>query len=586
MPASGTDRGGKCAADQQGTPRSPPRFQADARASGILDRRPRFAQAASAPRSPASVARAPMVAYGAGFMRRSRAASILPILSLLACALGAPPARAAWHTLEEIPVESPVYRLVEDLAATYSLSSGLLTTRPWTRAELGHFLDQLVADVPAAAKDVAVARLRRELEPRGGLEGLEPAWSSDQKDASFELSPYARVGYAEDRSRHTVVRDERIGLQGSLAFGENALLFADGYAGTVTPGAHGTPNADGSLADPRSRLTAWYDRAYATWASRAFSFRAGRTWLRWGPGSSGTLGLSDAAPAFDLLEGRARFGDGAQLAWFVGSLDPARETYLAGHRVEVRAGPSVELAFAELARFDGAGNAPVYLVPVIPYALVERRLRAANEVPRDSVERERNSNVMYTADFSWSRRPGVRIYAEVMVDDATLHNTRPLAMGWQVGAHVRRLRPRGALSARGEYSRVYPYTYSVASGHDFSHGGFPTGYALGPDADQWWGRLEWRSGPDWSWGLEGSLIRKGAQRLGEAWQPGTPVPTRLTLRFPVDDDQRLALTADWSPSPSWTLSAAAGSANGNSRGNIYRNDGSGVFGSGRATIRW
>jgi len=519
-------------------------------------------------------------------MLRSRAASILSALALAASALWPGLARAAWHTLEEIPVESPVYRLVEDLAASYSLSSGLLTTRPWTRADLGHFLDQLVADVPAAAKDVAVIRLRRELEPQGGLEGLEPAWSSDSEDASFELSPYARAGYAEDRSRHAVVRDERAGLQGSVAFGEHALLFADGYVGPVTPGAHGTPNADGSLADTRSRLTAWYDRAYAVWASRTFTFRGGRTWLRWGPGASGTLGLSDAAPAFDLLEGRARFGTSAQLAWFVGSLDPARETYLAGHRVELRAGPSVELAFAELARFDGAGNAALYALPVLPYAFVERRLRVSNEAPGDSVERQRNSNVMYTADFSWSRRPGLRLYGEVVVDDATLHNTRPLAMGWQVGAHVRRARPRGALSARAEYSRVYPYTYSVASGHDFSNGGFPTGYALGPDADQWWGRLEWRTGPDWSWGVEGSLIRKGAQRLGQAWQPGTPVPTKLTLHFPVDDDQRAALTADWSPSPSWSLSLAAGSATGESRGNIYRNDGNGVFGSAHATLRW
>ena len=86
--------------------------------------------------------------------------------------------------------------------------------------------------------------------------------------------------------------------------------------------------------------------------------------------------------------------------------------------------------------------------------------------------------------------------------------------------------------------------------------------------------------------MEGSLIRKGAQPLGQAWQPGTPVPSRLTLTFPVDDDQRLSLTADWSPSPSWSFSAAAGTASGQSRGNVYRNDADGAYGAAHATLRW
>jgi len=522
-------------------------------------------------------------------MRFPRLASLWTGLAIVAIAVGALPptvAHASWHALEEIPVESPVYRLVEDLATSYPLTRGLLLTRPWTRGELGRFLDQLVADVPAAARDVAVMRLRRELEPQGGLEGLEPAVSAEQEDASFELSPYARVGYSEDRAREAVTRDHRAGLQGSLALGDAALLFADGYVGTVTPGARGTPDASGSHRATTADVVAWYDRAYAAWASKTFSFRAGRTWLRWGPGTSGTLGLSDAAPALDVFEGRVRFARSAQLTWFVAALDPARETYLAGHRVELRAGPSVEVSFSELVRMDGAGNAAIGLVPVIPFALMERRLRGETESPLDSLERQRNVNLLYTVDFSWSRKPGIRLYAEVMVDDATLHNSRPLAMGWQVGGHVRRGRGRGAWSARAEYSRVYPYTYAAFTGHDFTHAGFPIGYALGPDGDQWTGRLEWRPDPAWTWGVEGSLTRKGAQPLGQAWRPGTPVPTKLELGFPADQDQRAALTADWSPSPSWSVSVAGGAARIESRAHVIGDDASGVFGSARAVLRW
>src|SRR5262245_56002501 len=223
-------------------------------------------------------------------MRLVRAVPIFVGLCLLALAC---PARAAWHEQEEIPVESPIYRLLDDVVSTYPLSAGLTLTRPWTRGDLGRFLDRLVGDVPQAASDPAVRRLRRELEPAGGVFGLEPMIGAEQDDLSLELSPYARIGYAEDRSRASVLRDDRLGLQASLAFGDHALFFADSYAGTVTPGPHGTPAEDGSFTSRTGDVTAWMDRAYATYATTGFTVRAGHTWLRWGPGSAGSLALSD-----------------------------------------------------------------------------------------------------------------------------------------------------------------------------------------------------------------------------------------------------------------------------------------------------
>src|SRR5262249_38931852 len=308
---------------------------------------------------------------------------LLPALLALSLLAPARPARAAWNALEEIPVESPVYRLIEDVASCYPLPAGLLLTRPWTRAELGRFLDHLTRDVPAASRDAAVLRLRRELEPQGGFEGLEPLISTDTDDASLEISPYGQLGYAEDRSRERVVRDDRFGVQASLAFSDHGLMFVDGYVGTVSPGSHGTPDAAGNFGATSSDLTAWFDRAYVTWDTKSFAVRAGHTWLRWGPGMQGTLALSEAAPAFDLIEPRVRFGGAAQYAWFVASLDPAAETYLAGHRLELRAGPSVEMSVSELARFNGAANAPLYLVPVIPFALMERRVRGSGSAGAD-----------------------------------------------------------------------------------------------------------------------------------------------------------------------------------------------------------
>src|SRR5262245_34251589 len=165
-----------------------------------------------------------------------RPSLVLPALLALAVLAMAPAARAAYNALEEIPVESPVYKWVEDLATSYSLSSGLLLTRPWTRAQLGEFLEQLVADQPRASRDPVVHRLRRELEPGGGLrDGFEPMVQIEQENASVELAPYARLGYAEDKARSLVVRDDRVGVQASVALGEYGLIFVDAYVGPTSP---------------------------------------------------------------------------------------------------------------------------------------------------------------------------------------------------------------------------------------------------------------------------------------------------------------------------------------------------------------
>ena len=511
---------------------------------------------------------------------------LLPAVLALSLLGLAPPARAAYNALEEIPVDSPVYKWVEDLATSYPLTSGLLLTRPWTRAELGQFLDQLVADQPEAARDPVVHRLRRELAPEGGIRGgLEPLGQYDEEDASVEVSPYVRLGYAEDRARGTVARDDRVGGQASAALGGYGLIFVDAYVGPASPGAHGTPDSNGAFDSGSTDLTAWYDRAYAAFATHGFSLRAGHTWLRWGPGSAGTLALSDAAPAFDLIQMAVRFGKRAQFTWFVGSLDPAAETYLSGHRLEVRLGPSVEVGFTGLARFNGAANAFLYLVPVAPLPLLERRVRGSGSSTADSLEAERAVNVLYSADFSWTWRPGLRFYGEAMLDDYSPSHSRPLRAAFQGGAEIRRAGTPRAWTARLDYSRVYRYTYASESGVDFIHAGFPTGYYLGPDVDQWSGRFEWRWGAGWTLGAEGFVTRKGAGPLGESWQPGTPIPPQ-GLTNPGDNDQRGAVTAEWSPSPSWSVSGVVGKATVESLDHVVGHDTNGAYGSARATLRW
>jgi hypothetical protein len=519
---------------------------------------------------------------------RTRALRAAWRAAVVALIVAASPAPAAYHALEEIPVESAVYRLVDDLATTWGHGGAFLATRPWDRADLGRFLDELVASEPAAAGDPAVIRLRRELESGARPGGWEPALQNEGDASSLELSAYGRADFAEDRARGTVVRDFRAGAQASLALGDGLLLWSDVYAGTQSPGPHGNPVRSERFGLIEGvRVNSYFDRATFAARHRLGRVRVGHTWLRWGPGAWGTLGLSDGAPAMDLAEFRVPVGRGMQLAWFVASLDPVAETFLAGHRLEIRPGPSVDLSLAELARFDGTSNAPAYLVPVIPYSLMEKRVIHSSALASDTLERLIKNNVMWQMDVAWRWRPGARLYGELVVDDISFSSEkRPRAVGWQVGAEMRRVRGGGAWTARAEYARVYQYTYSVFHGHDFAHAGLPTGFFLGPDVELLAGRLEWRRDAAWTFALEGSATRKGEGALGQFYLPGSGRVNNLVLTGVLDQDARGAVAADWSPSPSLHLGITAGFASVKALGHEIGRDESGPYGSTRGTIRW
>lgn len=497
----------------------------------------------------------------------------------------AAPAGAAYHTLEEIPVESRIVRDVEDLAASYGLAWSFHSTRPWDRADLGAFLDQILTLAPEAKDDPLVVRIQRELDPEAG--GWDPMFHADDDRSSLELSPYLRANYADDRARHVIDRDFRGGLQASAMLGEHALVFADVYAGTESSGPHGNPTDSRHFGLVEGvQLNSYFDRAYARARAPLGRVTVGHSWLRWGPGVTGGVGLSDGSRAFDYVEFRTTFVKRVQLEWFVASLDPVAETYLAGHRLEVRPSQSLDVAFSELARFDGVANAPLYLVPVIPFSHLEKRLIKSSNLGPDSLEQKFKNNVMWTADFTWRARPGMRIYGELAVDDLSFSSEkRPLAIAWQVGAHWRRRFGDDALAVRGEYSRVYQFTYSVFHHHDFEFGGFPTGYPLGPDVEHGYGQAAWSLGADWTFALEGESIRKGEGGLGDFYVPGTPVP-RLILTGLLEQDLRAGASVDWSPAAGLSLGATAGFARVRALGHVFGNDDSGPYGSTRCTVRW
>jgi hypothetical protein len=520
-------------------------------------------------------------------MLRPRPLSALLVPLLLAAALAcAAPARAAYHALEDLPVESRLARAVEDVATSYGLQRAFHATRPWDRRDLRAFLDQVLAAAPAARSDPAVARIAREL-GADAPGNWAPLVSLSEGDRSVEVSPYVRADFAEDRARRAVARDFRGGVQASAALGRGALLFVDAYAGTTSPGPHGNPADSRHFALIEGvQVNSYLDRAYLKLDGSLGRLTIGHSWLRWGPGVTGGVGLSDGSRAFDFVEARTALLPTLQLEWFVASLDPVAETYLAGHRLEARVGRDLDVSVAELARFDGSSEAPLYLVPLIPYSLIEKRIIKSSTLARDSLQRLFKNNVMWTADATWRVNAGARVYGELAVDDVSFSSEkRPVAIAWLAGVETRRVAGADAVSARLELARVYSTTYSSYHAHDFAFAGMPTGYPLGPDARQLYARLAWDRGADWAFTLEGTLADKGEAWLGDAWIPGAPVPDNGFVGV-VEHDRRAALGADWSPGAGLSLGGSLGWARLTALGHVSGRDERGLYGATRCTLRW
>jgi hypothetical protein len=521
------------------------------------------------------------MAYGRAVMRTSWFLVAVAVSLVAATA----PARATYHPLEELPVESRVIRDIEDLAATYGFGGAFHTTRPWDLVDLGAFLDEVLTLAPQAEGDPAVTRLRRELLPQAGDWG--PLIRARDDQTSLEVSPYLRADYAEDRAHQAISRDFRGGVQASALLGRGVLLFTDVYAGTNSAGPHGNPVESRHFGLIEGvEVNPYFDRAYLRARGALGTVTLGHSWLRWGPGVTGGVGLSDGSPAYDFAEFRTRFLRRLQLEWFVATLDPVTGSYLAGHRIEVRPGASLDLALSELARFDGVANAPLYLLPVIPYSLIERRVIRTSDLPADSLAGTSQNNVMWVADFTWRARPGARLYGELAVDDISFSSEpRPLSIAWLTGVHGRWRQGGGALSARGEYARVYRYTYSSYHHQDFAFHGLPTGYPLGPDAEQFFGQLAWARSTDWTFTLEGAVVRKGELELGDSYVLDSPRPP-LALSGVVEQDARVAASVDWSPAGGLMLGLTAGDARVLAPDHVAGRRASGFYGATRCRVRW
>ena len=530
-------------------------------------------------------------------------------VTVLAGALLAAPALATYLPNERIPTDSEVYRDLERLATRYGSSARFLSSRPFRRKEALAYLTDLGVEHPGAAVDPAYRRALRQLDP-DAPGGVHPIVSADGDDGErIELSPYASAEYAEDPRYHPGInRDYRVGLVMAGQLDTNSVFVADLYEGTASQGGRGTPDfGDFNSLVQGVDFNSWVNEAYMSFPVSKLRVMFGHTWLRWGPGQTGSLALSDAAPALDLLHYEGDLFGAFRYQQFVSLLDPGPQTYLAGHRLEWHASPRVWGGLTEIVRFDGTSQAPLYLIPFVPYSFWEKRPKTGSVDAADTTgERLLKNNVAWAADASWVPALGWRVYGEFLLDDYSFSSDyKPDMIGYQAGLEWRRVFLSGndrrlaedgaavgssgggrtgastvadqrlagdgsvtsavagrdpALGALVEYTRVHNYTYSVYHHHDFGFEGFPLGYVLGPDVQLLVGQVSLEWGPSWEFRLRGEYRRKGEGRLGDPWLKEDGEVDASAFQGVVEKETRIGGAVIYSPSRSLELSASVGAS--------------------------
>ena len=464
----------------------------------------------------------------------------------------AAPARATYLPEERIPTDSPVYRDLERLSTTYRTAARFLSSRPLRRAEALAYLDSLRRDEPGAERDPAYERAARELDP--GAPGATPPFFARRgtDGERFEASPYVSLLYERDsRNRPDINRDYRVGVAVAGSLDSGMVFVANGYVGTASQGGHGTPNFGtfNSLVQGVD-FNDWFNEAYVEFPISKVRILAGHTWLRWGPGRSGTLSLSDAAPAFDMLHAEATAFRNFRFQWFVAMLDPGPQSYLAGHRLEARLGPRLTVGLTEAARFGGTSQASLYMMPLVPYAFWEKRAKtgSVNAADTSGLALHKN-NVLEAVDVSWNVRRGARVWGEFLLDDISFSSDyKPDMIGYQMGIEVRRpLRPGRIIGFSAEFNRVNNYVYSHYTGQDYSFEGFPTGYIFGPDVSYSAGEVWYEHDSRWEVGVRSEYRLKGEGHLGDAWSKSLGKVDAGTLSGVVEREVRVSGWLTYTP---------------------------------------
>jgi len=417
-------------------------------------------------------------------------ALIAAVLLLLPSA----PARALdGSPLSYVPLDHWAYRVFDRLAAFGLIPLRAISARPITRDEARRLAEEARRALPLAPP--AVARL---------------------------------------------VWDDLEDLRREFAAGPVFEARLDGFTVNYPVGGFlisGRLAADSPAGVPRSEL-------YASFRLGSVQVQLGRAALAWGPSLRSGLLLSDSAGPMPLVRATAEVPR-ARLTKVVASLDrtsgsPPGGVVLFGTRLDWAVTPRFRLGLSEsIITLWGAPLTFYHLLEPLPVFSAA----VASYDLHDALGQVRNTAA--GVDFDWLARPGLRLYGEVLVDDAP-GIAWPAKVGALAGVFLLDPFRTGRTDLRVEYSFVTNGTYGYGLGLEYAYRGRSLGHWLGPDGDDLYLELTHRLRPGSTLQITYASTRHGEGRLG---QP-PPGPGDWLLSGVVEHRRTLGLSVRQTPSPS------------------------------------
>jgi hypothetical protein len=454
-------------------------------------------------------------------------AGLLPGLAMPTAASGAEPAApsspaaatARSFAPEALPTDHPAWDDIDWIWTRTGFAGLPVFTGPLARVDIAEALLDLLAERPEIAGKAPVIRLRRELARELRALGDDDAPASTPPPLEFLEGGARFVVQGEARLAATVTDDT-----GDIPSGTRAGVVLRGELPgrlfvLADLGVEKILDTN-PLGDSIVKNSPWYlstNETHLAWRTDALDLTFGLLENRWGPGSSGTLLLSDDALAVPgILLGRT-FGSRLRVVAVTAALHHPEQRWFSAHRAELRLG-RVTLGLHEAAAYSSSGFDPYYVVGLIPYTLVQR-LQDRTTSPGGNVTDHRN-NVLVGADLAWRIADGWRADGEFLIDDlATESASQPDRLGYQAGLSWAGDAFGSSARARAEFAKVYRYTYSVFYGANLIHDETPLGYGRGPDVEhaELFGDRDF--GPDLALGLGWDWNRRGESPVGEFWDP-------------------------------------------------------------------
>ena len=257
-------------------------------------------------------------------------------------------------------------------------------------------------------------------------------------------------------------------------------------------------------------LTAYMEQAYLRVRLKDVEATFGRDFLRWGPGKTGALLLSDDHKPLDFFSFSYRLR-WAEFTYFFSILDhykhgdePLVNRFLAAQRLDFKLwggklhiGLSEAILFADSERTFGLS----YFNPLTNYF--------------ELVENEGDGNIFANVDVRVLPFRNVELYGELLIDDyqvdrETPGDLEPNEIGLILGAEVADVGGWAPTTFGVEYVRITNRTYNtLAPWEKYLYHGKCMGYALGNDFDRWQGTIRHYFPSGFGAALNLGYMRKG-----------------------------------------------------------------------------